>query len=83
MDRQRREGLSGALGEANIRQGGLRCSCENIVDAVWNIMESKLVHREVPELVGSGGKANGLLRVFVATIVSQLGSLVLKCLDRE
>ena len=83
MDRQRREGLSSALREANIRQGGVRCSCENIVDAIWNVMEGELVHREVPELVGSGGKANRLLGVFIATIVSQLGRLVLIFMDGE
>ena len=77
MDGQRCKGLSGALGETNIGQGWLRRSCKNIVDAVWDIMEGKLIHREVPELVGSGRKANRFLRVFIATIVSQLRSSVL------
>jgi len=76
VNRKTGEGLRRALREANVREGWLTSRVEDISNAVGNIVESKLIDGEVPELKRSRRAVDRLLRVFVATIVPQLYPLL-------
>jgi hypothetical protein len=78
MDGQGCECLSSSLRKANVRKAFLSGRFEDVLDAVWNIVESKFINGKVPEFDRGGRAVNGFLGVFVATVVSKLdGSLSL------
>lgn len=52
----------------------MRRGCENIVNAVRDVVKGELVHREVPEFIGRGRESSGFLGILVPTIISQLSS---------
>ncbi len=72
MDWQCSEGLSCPLREAYVRQRRLSCGVEDIINAVRNIMECKLVHWEIPEFSWSWRMECRLFRILVSTVVAQL-----------
>jgi hypothetical protein len=72
MDGQAGEGLGGALGEANVREGRLVRGVEDVADAVGDVVEGELVDGKVPELEGSGRRVDRLFGVFVAAVVPKL-----------
>jgi hypothetical protein len=45
---------------------------KDIVNRIWNIMECKLIHAEIPEGIVGGCAMNALLGVFVSAIVTKL-----------
>lgn len=49
----------------------MRSRGENVVYAIRNVVESELVHGEVPEISSGGGESCGFLAVFVSSVVSQ------------
>lgn len=73
MDGQGSECLSGALREANVRKALLSCGFENVLDAIWDVVEGEFVNGKIPELDRRGRAVDGLLGVFVAAVVSKLG----------
>jgi len=45
---------------------------ENVVDAVWDVVEGKLINREVPELYIRWCTVRGLFGIFIASIIAKL-----------
>lgn len=72
VDGERRKGLRGALGEANVGETLLLCALEDVLNAVGDVMERKLVDGKVPEASRVGRAVDGFFGVFVATVVAKL-----------
>lgn len=72
MNAQCGKRLSRSLRESDIGQGRLMRSLEDVADGIRNIVECKIVHREIPEFVRVGRMVNRLFRVLVAAIISKL-----------
>nr|POF06900.1 hypothetical protein CFP56_31524 [Quercus suber] len=71
MDGQRRKGLGRALREADVRQARLIGGLENVINAVGDIVESELIHAEIPKLNVRGSMMQRLLAVLVAPVVPE------------
>jgi len=78
MNAQGSKRLSGTLGKPDIGQRRLIRSVQDVVDGVGDIVEGEVVDREIPELGRVGRVMNRLLRVFVATVVSELSIVSLQ-----
>lgn len=49
MEGQGGKGLRGALGEANVAEGGLRGVVQNVGDAIGDVVEGEFVDGKVPK----------------------------------
>lgn len=83
MDGQSGECLSGALRKANVRKALLFCGLEDVLDAVWDVVEGKFVNGKVPEFDRRGRAVDGFLGVFVAAVVSKLNRLAKFIINME
>jgi hypothetical protein len=68
---QRRKGLCGALGEADVGERGLVGRLEDVGNRVGDVAEGELIHAEVPEGACRGGRVDALLGVLVAAVVAE------------
>jgi hypothetical protein len=64
--------LGGALGEADVGEGGLRRGLEDVADAVGDVVEGELVDGEVPEFERVWRGVDRLFGVLVAAVVAEL-----------
>jgi hypothetical protein len=64
--------LGGALGEADVGEGGLRGGLEDVADAVGDVVEGELVDGEVPEFERVWRGVDRLFGVLVAAVVAEL-----------
>ena len=71
MDRQRRKRLRRPLREPNVGQARLPRHLEDILDAIGDIVERKLVNGEVPEFIVQRRIPHRLLGILVAPVIAQ------------
>lgn len=71
VDGESGKGLSRALTESDVGEIRLARGLEDVVDRVRDVMEGELVHAKVPEAGFGGFGVDGLLTVFVASVVAE------------
>lgn len=69
--RQSRKCLCAALTESYVRQRRLGNHPQNVIYTVRNVVEGKLIHGKVPEVMGCGRKADRLFAIFVPPVITQ------------